>query len=263
MNKSPEYFFRWKKTHEEYLLDNHVFLKHGNKVSGVYSVRNPFLFRKGDKIKIKGDVIAEEHSMMPFKSFCSVGAFSRPTCSFSNDVHMGRYCSIASRVIVMGGQHPLHRFTTSTLTYSKDFEYFARIQSPDKSWEINPWQTYIGSPVIGNDVWIADDVVIKGNITIGDGAVVAANSVVTKDVPPYAIVAGIPAKIIKYRFPDDIIQEMLRLKWWEYKFTDLPDNSRCDDMDYFIMELSNRIERNEILPVTYKKFNLGKELSSL
>ena len=68
--------------------------------------------------------------------------------------------------------------------------------------------------VIGNDVWIGNNVSIKAGVTIGDGAVVGMASVVTKDVPPYAVVVGNPARIIKYRFSEDIIQKLLDLKWW-------------------------------------------------
>lgn len=67
---------------------------------------------------------------------------------------------------------------------------------------------------IGNDVWIGDNVIIKNGVKIGDGAVVGLGAVVTKDVPPYAVVAGVPAKIIKYRFSDEIISELLELEWW-------------------------------------------------
>lgn len=67
---------------------------------------------------------------------------------------------------------------------------------------------------IGNDVWIGDNVIIKNGVKIGDGAVVGLGAVVTKDVPPYAVVAGVPAKVIKYRFSDEIISELLELEWW-------------------------------------------------
>ena len=72
---------------------------------------------------------------------------------------------------------------------------------------------------IGNDVWIGSGVFIKNGITIGDGAIVGAHAVVTKDVPPYAIVCGNPARIIRYRLSDDIIKQLLELKWWN-----LPDD---------------------------------------
>ena len=73
---------------------------------------------------------------------------------------------------------------------------------------------------IGNDVWIGRGAFIKGGVTIGDGAVIAAHAVVTKDVPPYAIVCGVPAKIIKYRFDCETIKELLDLKWWNYDLAD-------------------------------------------
>ena len=68
--------------------------------------------------------------------------------------------------------------------------------------------------IIGNDVWIGEGVTIKGGIKIGDGAIIAMNSCVTKDVPPYAIVGGVPAKIIRYRFTDEQIRLLLDFQWW-------------------------------------------------
>lgn len=78
---------------------------------------------------------------------------------------------------------------------------------------------------IGNDVWIGDHAVIVSGVTVGDGAVIGAGAVVTKDVPPYAIVGGIPAHIIRKRFSDAIIEDLLEIKWWDYEerlFTDIP-----------------------------------------
>ena len=68
---------------------------------------------------------------------------------------------------------------------------------------------------IGNDVWIGNNVTILSGVDIGDGAVIAAVAVVTKDVPPFAIVGGVPAKILKYRFSDELIKELEQLKWWD------------------------------------------------
>jgi acetyltransferase-like isoleucine patch superfamily enzyme len=77
---------------------------------------------------------------------------------------------------------------------------------------------------IGNDVWIGDKVIVIGGITIGDGAVVGAGAVVTHDVPPYAIVAGVPAKVIKYRFDDEKIRKLLDLKWWDWSEEEIKQN---------------------------------------
>lgn len=95
-------------------------------------------------------------------------------------------------------------------------------------------------------------VVLKGGIAIGDGAVIAANSVVTKDVPPYAIVAGVPAKIIRFRFDSNVIDELLRIKWWNYNYSDLPDNNKCDDINYFVEEMNRLISDGNIQERDYK-----------
>jgi len=78
---------------------------------------------------------------------------------------------------------------------------------------------------IGNDVWIGARAIVLDGISIGDGAVIAAGAVVTKDVPPYAIVGGVPAKLIRYRFEDDVIQELLKWKWWDLSLDDLQKNA--------------------------------------
>jgi virginiamycin A acetyltransferase len=72
--------------------------------------------------------------------------------------------------------------------------------------------------IIGNDVWIGQDATVMRGLTIGDGAVIAASSVVTKDVPPFAIVGGNPAKLIRFRFPPDVIEELMTLRWWRYAY---------------------------------------------
>ncbi|WP_312745659.1 CatB-related O-acetyltransferase [Cedecea neteri] len=254
------YTFRWTKRHYEYCADNKIFL--GHKGRKVYKERNLFRFVKGDKIKIDDNVIAEEYSTMPIRNFSSVGAFSFPSCHFSGNIVIGRFCSIAGNVKVMGGNHPMDRFTTHMLTYNGGFDKYARAEF-NREWVLKPFDTTQKNPVIGNDVWIGNDVVLKGGITIGDGAIIAANAVVTKDVPPYAVVAGVPARIVKYRFNTDVINELLYLKWWEYSYPDLPDNNKCDDIDYFIKEVGDGIASGRLKKKEYKKFDLSKDFKTL
>ncbi|HGY5131899.1 MAG: CatB-related O-acetyltransferase [Citrobacter sp.] len=254
------FVFRWTRKHYEFCMDNDIFLNHRGKK--VYKERNLLLFSKGDKIRIEADVIAEQYSTMPVKSFSSVGAFSFPTCYFPGNVNIGRFCSIASNVKIMGGNHPMNRFTTHMLTYNGEFDKYAANEF-GQNWVLKPFITKPKNTTIGNDVWIGNDVVLKGGISIGDGAVVAANSVVTKDVPPYAIVAGVPAKIIKYRFESDIIEQLLKIKWWNYNYTDLPDNSKCDDIINFVTEMSTLISNDTIKEKAYKKFNLTEIFTTL
>ncbi|WP_259651668.1 CatB-related O-acetyltransferase, partial [Citrobacter europaeus] len=254
------FVFRWTRKHYEFCMDNNIFLNHRGKK--VYKERNLLLLSKGDKIRIEADVIVEQYSTMPVKSFSSVGAFSFPTCQLPGNVRIGRFCSIASNVKIMGGNHPMNRFTTHMLTYNGEFDKYAASEF-GQNWTLKPFITKPKDLTIGNDVWIGNDVVLKGGISIGDGAVVAANSVVTKDVPPYAIVAGVPAKIIKYRFESGIIEELLKIKWWNYNYTDLPDNSKCDDIINFVTEMNKLISNGSIQQKIYKKFNLTETFTTL
>ena len=94
---------------------------------------------------------------------------------------------------------------------------------------------YVGRATIGNDVWTGHNVNILADVTIGDGAVVAAGSVVTKDVPPYAIAAGVPAVLKGFRFADSVIERLLKLKWWDLELSQLSgspfrDIERCMDL---------------------------------
>ena len=73
-----------------------------------------------------------------------------------------------------------------------------------------------GDIVIGNDVWIGYEAVVLAGVTVGDGAIIGARALVTKDVPPYTIVGGVPARIIRRRFPEDTIAKLLKLQWWEW-----------------------------------------------
>lgn len=119
---------------------------------------------------------------------------------------MGRYCSIAANVkAVLGGGHRTDWATT--YPFSDIDPSFAHIKGHPQS---------NGNIVIGNDVWIGRDTLILSGITIGDGAVVAARSVVTKDIPAYSIYAGQPAKKLRDRFDPQIADRLLALKWWDW-----------------------------------------------
>jgi len=124
---------------------------------------------------------------------------------------IGRYCSIAAQVII--GQdrrsHPMDWLSTSHAVMGARLKGDQGVHSQEAQLPTT----------LGHDVWIGRDVMIMEGVTIGTGAVVGAQSLVNKDVPPYAIVAGSPARIIRYRFEEAMIEALLESHWWDY---DLP-----------------------------------------
>ncbi len=121
---------------------------------------------------------------------------------------IGNYCSIGSGAVFMMAGNQGHR-TDWISTFP--FYYQANIFKKAK----NPYQK-MGNTIIGHDVWIGSEAMIMAGVTIGSGAVIASRAMVTKDVEPYAVVGGNPAKVIKYRFASDEIEKLLSLKWWDW-----------------------------------------------
>lgn len=124
---------------------------------------------------------------------------------------IGKFCSIAASVRINAPNHPTWRASQHHFTYRSN-DYFAGAE-PDHG--IFEWRR--GHAVtIGNDVWIGHGAIILPGVQVGDGAVVAAGAVLTKDVAPYQIVAGVPAKVIKPRFPPEIAARLQALAWWDW-----------------------------------------------
>lgn len=134
--------------------------------------------------------------------------------------NIGRFTSIAPHVRSSNGVHPYtYPFaTTSPMFYSTKKQCGSTFANKMMFQEVAPLAT------IGNDCWIGENVFFAGNLTIGDGAVVLAGAVVTKDVPPYAVVGGVPAKVLKYRYSKADIQFLLEHKWWNKDIEWLKEN---------------------------------------
>ncbi len=121
---------------------------------------------------------------------------------------IGKFCSIGPGVKIVLGSHPMHMVSTHPAFYSSGIMV--------KSFtDRRLYHDEFKRVTIGNDVWIGEDALIPGGIKIGDGAIIAARAVVTKDVEPYSFVAGVPAKHVKYRFSKEIINQLVKIKWWD------------------------------------------------
>ncbi|EJB8540145.1 CatB-related O-acetyltransferase [Vibrio parahaemolyticus] len=150
---------------------------------------------------------------------------------------IGKYCSIAPGLqFLFRGKHNTN--WVSTYPFRTVFDLDIPLN------DLPPVEPII----IGNDVWIASNVSIMQGVKIGDGAVIAQNSLVTKNVPPYSLVGGSPAKIIKYRFTETQISELVRLKWWDLpkeSIANLAQYLASDDIEQCITMISKLIDSNE------------------
>ncbi|MBB4231773.1 CatB-related O-acetyltransferase [Rhizobium mongolense] len=145
--------------------------------------------------------------------YCFVNA---GTCIYDG-VTIGRFVTFARNCQIGGAEHPIHYVSTSYFRILKS--WFPNDPVAQNAAMIpNTWpkdRKRSNKIVIGNDAWFGAASLVLRGVTIGDGAVIGAGAVVTKDVPPYAIVAGNPAKIIRYRFEPQIIEKLLRVRWWD------------------------------------------------
>lgn len=143
---------------------------------------------------------------------------------------IGKFCSIGPNILCGWGIHPTNGISTSPMFYSTMKQNGITLSKEDKIEERKPIK-------IGNDVFIGANVTILDGVTIGDGAVIGAGALVSKDIPPYAIAVGVPISIKSYRFTNEIIEKLLKIQWWDFKDSDLPE------IEQHIFEVEKFIEK--------------------
>ncbi|MFG0411958.1 CatB-related O-acetyltransferase [Pseudomonas sp. FYR_11] len=167
---------------------------------------------------IQGTLLAE--------SPCSMAAIVKFTCSIGYlsytgrdseiyNTQIGRFCSIAPNFVSGPTNHPTDRLSSHLFSFANKGPFKGCEEFLD--WMRDPpLESNVGKVLIGHDVWIGRNVTVKRGVTIGTGAIIGAGSVITKNVEPYSIVAGTPAKLIRMRFTESTIQDLMDLKWYNY-----------------------------------------------
>lgn len=160
-------------------------------LTGFREPQSPFFFEPPVSV---GTAIIRPGVQMGAHSYINDGRIE-------SGVYIGRYCSIGHNVTIGTGHHDMSLLSTSSWFHSDAPPSVKRVA---------------GKLVhIKNDVWIGDKAIIMNGVTVGNGAVIGAGALVTKDVDDYSIVIGVPAKHLKYRFPPDVVERLMRLRWWE------------------------------------------------
>ncbi|MEN5147611.1 CatB-related O-acetyltransferase [Brevundimonas diminuta] len=210
------------------------------RVSNTFEIEGPCVFYKGPYTpSIGGDASS---------GLCAMGMHSYSYSALHEAMRVGRYCSISTGLTVLDSTHPIDWVTTSIIAF-RPHNDIVRGHVDDgalRAFEFSPIgvKSY---PIIGHDVWIGRDVTLSMGVTLGAGCIVAASSVVTKDVPPYAIVGGNPATVIGWRHSPEIIQRLLNSQWWLYSARDLT-RLPLNQPERFLDLLTRSVEDGSIQP---------------
>ena len=166
---------------------------------------------------------------------CSVGDFSYISSNTAiRNTRIGKFCSIGPDCKIGLGKHPSRDFVSTHPIF------FSTARPSQISFADEEYFEQFGNISVGNDVWIGSDSILLDGVSVGDGAIIAAGSVVTKNVPPYAIVGGVPAKIIRYRFEPKHIEKLLKIKWWNWNTDFLKKNfKRFHNIGKFLKFVEN------------------------
>lgn len=152
------------------------------------------------------------------------------TNSFVANTKIGKFCSIGPNFLCGWGVHPTNGLSTSPIFYSKEAKYtFSKENKIDEHPQIT----------IGNDVFIGANATVLEGIKIGDGAIIGAGAVVSKDIPPYAIAVGCPIQIKNYRFSEEVIAKLQKIKWWDF------DEEKLQEVEQMFFNIETFIEQHE------------------
>lgn len=214
--------------------------------------------RIDDRFRLPASAVFETPVSLPKISITrslEIGAYSYlgAGCELRS-ASIGRFCSIARRVVMSQSEHPLDLAITHPIAFNPtstfaDDPYFAAVTQRRPS-------PPSGDVTIGHDVWIGEGAFIRSGVTIGTGAVVAGRAVVVKDVAPYDIVGGVPARTLKRRFPDETVERLLASQWWRRDIRAFAD--KIGDVEAFL----NALESEPATPLVVRTVTCNRVASN-
>jgi acetyltransferase-like isoleucine patch superfamily enzyme len=192
----------------------------------------------------------------------TLGMFSYTRSEVPSDLRIGRYCSLAVNIAWMGENHPSRWASTSPTFYETGSAALRAYRAHSGvDYALETFQAPKGSIEIGSDVWIGDQAMIAPGVKIGHGAVIGARTVVLKDVPPFAVMVGAPARLARYRFSEDLIPRFLEVAWWRFS-PDFVSRAPISDPQRFIEQLADDLAKTPRAAVSPTPLT-GEEIRAL
>jgi len=189
---------------------------------------------------------------------CSIGAYTYASNLSLHYADVGRFCSIGPDVCIGLGNHRTDLFSTHPLAV-KGGSQFAWHQhfGVMRNSLTKPADTGAALPrtIVGHDVWIGRGALVNDNVTVGNGAIIGAGAVVTRDVPDYAVVVGAPAKIVRYRFGEEVIERFLRLRWWDLDLSSL--DALPVEPEAFLVAVEDALSSRDVVKLPTETVDIG------
>lgn len=234
----------------EFLAKHRIFLAWPRKIDGVYE--------PGEALAIDRGVVVEPYATMPHRRFRSMGGHSVCLSDLNITTRIGRHSLVGEGVEIMGVNHPTNWVTTHPFPYRPYAAGFAR-RAFGREVDVIAFPDLSQPVTIGHGVTIGEGALLKQGVTIGSGAVVRPGAVVTRDVEPYHVVSGAPARSLGPRFDPNIVARLMRLEWWNVDLVDLV-GLPIDDGPAFSQALRARIKSGQAQRNPPKPIPLAKAL---
>ena len=192
----------------------------------------------------------------------AIGAYTEVAGQVGSSIanaRIGRFCSLANRVTIAPDEHPTDYLSSSMVQYVPnvhEWDSFLEAAGQPRQAPVVAFAQR-GRTILGHDVRVGSNVFIRQGVRVGDGAILTAGSVVVADVPPYTVVGGVPARVIRDRFSEDIVERLLALRWWNHDVLAVPE-LRFDRIEDAVSLLEDKLAAGELAPLAVRRTTLAE-----